>query len=199
MDTKQINSQDFPAVYKALDIDLSNLGCVMIDVESVFSPTFKKWFSTIYPTFEKDLVISKDKARFWIDGLVAEKTAHCTLLYGLLEPANDYKSQIEQILKGWNIDELEIESVGSFDSPYPDEPYFCIVGHVKVTPQLLEGHQRLELLPHVNTFVGYKPHITLAYVKKDEAVKEKWIQTLSEILVGKRLKVKKELNLGGNK
>ena len=188
---KQIKAHDYPEIYKGLGYDLSKLGCVMLDVEI---PSL--W--GLSQETGSELYYAKDKSRFWIDGLVGEKTAHCTLLYGLLETAKNYEMHIEQVLKSWTIKELEIESVGYFDSPYPDEPYFCIVGHVKITLELLEGHQRLELLPHINTFGGYKAHITLAYVVKDEAIRDRWINTMTSYVVGKKLKVIPKLNLGGN-
>ena len=192
--TKQIKSHDFPEVYKALGYDLSKLGCVMLDVNLTALQGL-----TWEIAMTQELYYAKDKTRFWIDGLVGEKTAHVTLLYGLLETAKNYESYIEQVLKGWKLEEVEIENVGFFESPYPDEPYYCIVGHVKLTPELIEGHQRLELLPHINTFAGYKPHITLAYIKKDDEVKARWISTFQEILCGKKIKIEEKLNLGGNK
>jgi hypothetical protein len=97
--------------------------------------------------------------------------------------------------------DVEIDHVSYFDSPYPDEPYYCIVAHIKVTPELLEGHQRLEFLPHINTFAGYKPHMTVAYIRKDqgEGYRDSLIQHLNNAWAGKRMEVLPYPNLGGNK
>lgn len=195
-----LKAHNFPEVYKALNVDLSKLGCVMLDVApiSLDGVLAQDGASDFLQTYQGDLYYAQDKSRFWIDGFVGSKNAHLTLLYGLMETAENYRSYIEQILKDWKMADLEIESVGYFSSPYQDDQYFCIVGHVKVTPELLEGHQRLEFLPHINTFPGYKAHITLAYVKADENVRDHWINAFQS-LVGKKLPVKEGLNLGGNK
>lgn len=142
---------------------------------------------------------SQNKERFWIKGWIAAETPHVTLLYGLLEEGKNFAPHIEQVLKGWKLEEVEVESIGYFESPYPDEKYYCIVAHLKITPELLEGHQRLEFLPHINTFAGYKAHFTIAYIEYDTKIRDEFIHTLSDILVGKKLKIKDGINLGGNK
>lgn len=197
----QIKAHDYPEVYKGLGLNLNTLSCVMIDIDSVamIGLLAEKDILNFAEANKEDLYTSKDKDKFWVDGLVCQKSAHCTLLYGLIEAADNYSWHIKKVLTGWKIDSLEIESVDSFDSPTEDEPYYCIVGHVKITPELLEGHQRLELLPHINTFGGYKAHISLAYIKKDAAAQSRWVKTFSKALVGEKLKVEDTLNFGGNK
>jgi 2'-5' RNA ligase len=192
----QLKSHDFEEVYRGLGINLSTLGCVMLDVEPL-----DNMYSMHAEGGESNLYYAKDKSRFWINGWVCDKTAHVTLLYGLLETAKNYEWHIEQIMKDWKLPEIEIESVGYFDSPYEDEPYYCIVAHIKVTPELLEKHQRLEFLPHVNTFAGYKPHMTICYIKKElgEQFRDSLIKSYNEAFVGKPMKANPVLNLGGNK
>jgi hypothetical protein len=51
-------------------------------------------------------------------------------------------------------------------------------GLIKKTPELIDGHERLTLLPHIQTFSEYKPHLTLAYVEHDTAVADKWVAAL---------------------
>lgn len=195
-----LKAHNFPEVYNGLGLNLNTLGCVMLDVEpiSLTGVLAQDGMSDFLPTYQGDLYYAKDKSRFWIDGFVGSKSAHLTLLYGLLETAKNYKWHIEKVLEGWKLLELEIEDIGYFTSPYEDDQYFCIVGHVKITPELMEGHQRLEFLPHINTFPGYKAHITLAYVKADESVRDLWIGAFKS-LIGKKLPVKEGINLGGNK
>lgn len=183
---EQLSSHNFKEVYQWLGIDLSRLGCVMLDVENIISGV------TIDPYY------ANDPSRFWIDGNVMQKTPHLTLLYGLINEAKNYEKHIEKLLEGWEMDSISIKDIGYFDSPYEDEEYYCIVAHIEVTKELLEGHQRMEFLPHVNTFTGYKPHVTLAYIKKDPAVRDDVISFLKKELVGQKLKVK-QLNYGGNK
>jgi hypothetical protein len=187
---EQIKAHDFPDVYEQLKIDLSTLGCVMLDLDPIPLPS-------LLPNIE--LHKSPNEKRFWIDGWVADKTPHVTLLYGLMQQAKKWDTYIDLLLRDWKLDSITIGDVGYFASPYVDEEYYCIVAHVEKTPKLVEGHQRLEMLPHINTFAGYKPHFTIAYIKKDDEMRDGLIAILKKDLVGKEFKVKKGLNLGCNK
>lgn len=193
---QQLKSHDFPEVYKWLGINLNTLGCVMLDVEPL-----DNMYSIGQEGAEVALYYAKNKERFWIDGWIADKVAHVTLLYGLLEQAKNYEAHIAKVLEGWQMKEVEIDHIGYFDSPYPDEPYYCIIAHIKVTPELLEGHQRLEFLPHINTFATYKPHMTICYINKEqgEAYRDLMIKQFNDLWAGKKLKIKETINLGGNK
>jgi len=181
---KQLSAHQFSKVYKDLSIDLDTLGCVMLDVESIAPPAL-----------DIELYYAKNKARFWINGWVADETPHITLLYGLLDKDYNWEGHIKTVLSDWVAEEIEIESIGHFDSPYQDEEYYCIVAHIKPTDELLEGHKRLEFLPHVNTFTGYKPHVTLCYIKKDLQKRNELLKALNQKLSGKKLAIK-QLNLG---
>lgn len=189
MPDRDVSANDFPHVYAALGIDLNKLGAVMADTEPI--P-----ISELVTKPEPDLYHAANDDHFWVRGAVGETGAHVTILYGLLKHATKLKAEIHEVLGDWTLDDVEIEKVGVFQSPYADEPYECIVAHLKVTPQLLEGHARLELLPHVNTFLKYRPHVTLAYVKKGAA--KRWVRELNNALMGKKLAIT-QLNYGTEK
>lgn len=181
-----LNSNQFREMYAEMGINIDKLGCIMLDVDggSIESPP------------EQDLYFTINPDRFWIKGFVAGHTPHVTLLYGLMESGNTkWKWEVDKVLEGWEMKLLSIAHVGYFDSPYPDEPYYCIVAHLLITPELLEGHKRLEFLPHINTFPDYKAHITLCYIKKDEAKRDALIRHYNETLTGKTLPVI-QLNYG---
>lgn len=186
---KQLSTNDFKGVYEGLAINISKLGCMMLDLEKMeLDNSFYDGF-TRFPIFEHLLYYTQDKEKFWIR-FVADKTPHVTLLYGLMQSAHNYKNYIENfLLKDWKMDDVEIDHFGYFESPYDDEPYYCIVAHIKVTPELLEGNQRMEFLPHINTFAGYKPHFTIAYIKKDEVARDNFIADLNLHHAGTKLKV----------
>lgn len=191
-----IKAHDFPKVHEALGINLSKLGCIMLDLEPLPNA-----YSMEFDGAGIALYYAKDKTRFWIDGWVFDKP-HITLMYGLLTPGNEspMKELVPMILEGWEYPEIEVEDVSFFDSPYPDEPYWCLVAKVKTSENLVEGNERLKFLPHVNTFPGYKPHATIAYIDKaqGEKYRDNLIEHFKKCFVGKSMEVK-GLNLGGNK
>lgn len=190
MEKKQLNARMYPKVYKDLGIDLSKLGCVMLDVNGEGIPKLPA-------KYEDDLYFSMNPDLFWIAGLVADKTPHVTLLYGLMQEAGEIKDKIFEVLDDWELRSVRVKGIAFFDSNMADEEYYCIIAEIDITPDLMEGHQRLQLLPHIDTFPEYKAHITLCYVKKDEEVKNRII-AFYRSLIGKRLPVE-GLNFGGNK
>jgi 2'-5' RNA ligase len=183
---RDLSANDFPHVYASLGIDVNKLGCIMADTEPI--P-----ISELVTKPEPDLYHAANKDHFWVRGAVGETGAHVTLLYGLLQHGTKIRSEVNEVLSGWSLDDVTIEKLGVFNSPYVDEPYKCIVAHLKLTPELLEGHARLELLPHINTFLKYRPHVTLAYVK--EGTEKRWLRELGNGLIGKKLAIT-QLNYG---
>ena len=140
---------------KDMGINPAGLGCVMLDVEPL---PVADWLPAEWAYY------AHNPERHWIKGLEAGN--HITLLYGLLSNANTIRSAVDEVLAGWEPGGISLESVGSFPSTFDDEPYSCIIGHIKVTPELLDAHARLSYLPHIDTFWHYKPHLTLGYVHK---------------------------------
>lgn len=181
----------FEGIYKDLNVNVDRLGCVMLDLEPLDS-----MLSIDGMGDGEMLYYAQNEDRKWIKGWVAGKNAHVTLLYGLMENAHTWADQVHAVLKDWSIDEVKIQDIGFFESPYEDEPYYCIVAHIEVDEKLLEGHSRLQFLPHIDTFSGYMPHMTVCYIKKDEATRDQLIKLLSSLWVGQSLKVHPEVNLG---
>lgn len=164
---RQFKAHDYADVYVDLGVNLNTLGCVMLGVEPID-------LSFIDSTA---LYYTNNLERFWINGRVADKKAHITLRYGLLPGVK--QRHAETVLQGWQPKPLDLRNsfIEVFPSPYADEDYGCVVLRPDIDKNdfLLEANERLSLLPNVNTFTGYKPHITIAYVKKpyvDEVVGE---------------------------
>jgi 2'-5' RNA ligase len=181
------NSNNFRGMYAELGINIDKLGCIMLDIDGANIPKHVD---------ESVLYFTSNPDRTWIKGFVAGKVPHVTLLYGLLESGQKNKEYVDQVLNGWSIEAVEVDHVGFFESPYEDDPYYCIIAHLKITDNLLEGHKRLEFLPHINTFPDYKAHITIAYVKKDEAVRDEVINQYNKFFYDNPLMTVKQINYG---
>jgi hypothetical protein len=184
---KEINANQYSTVYSELGINLSKLGCIMVGVDGA---PIQNIIS------DSDLYFSQNPDRYWIKGFVAGSVPHVTLLYGLLKSGNTtYRKYVDEVLVGWSINSVQIDHIGFFDSPYPDDPYFCLVAHVAISPALKDANQRLQLLPHINTFPEYKAHITIGYIKQDVVLRDTLIAQYNLMLQGKTLNTK-GLNYG---
>lgn len=181
-----LNAHNFEEVYKWLGINLNQLGCVMLPLEFIPEPDSLKGLA----------YTSDHPERFWIDGWVASYKAHVTLLYGLIHRAQNIEPHIRDVLDGWKCPHVFLDHVGFFPSPYPDEKYWCIIAHIRPDQSLVEGHSRLSFLPHINTFPRYTPHMTLGYIQCDEKVRDTAIKKLDKELVGQRIKVTGDIDLG---
>ena len=181
------NANQFTEMYASMGITLDKLGCIMLDLDGSIIE------NKLAP---EDLYFSSNPLRFWIKGFVAGHTPHVTLLYGLLKSGNtEYREYVDKVLEGWECEAVEIDHIGFFPSPYEDEEYYCIVAHLKITDELKQANQLLQLLPHINTFPGYKAHITIAYIRKNAELRDRVIAAYEYMLAGKELPVT-ELNYG---
>lgn len=183
----------FRHIHDELDIRISDLGCIMLDTDTVPVTEIMSKFKS---SPQDDLYVSpRVEERKWINGAVGERSAHVTLLYGLMEKGLTWKRYVDELLDGIDLHDIEIDCIDYFDSPYPDDPYYCIVAKVFVTEELALAHSRLSYLPHINTFPEYNAHVTLAYIKKDVDILEQWLEGLSigmdTYLIGR------EINYGG--
>ena len=192
----KISSHKFPQVYKDLGYNLSLLGCIMLDTEKLI----------VSDIISQDhLYFAEHKEHFWINGVVSEKVPHVTLLYGLLRTGLEMQKHVDAVLElveGVDFPEyfpreVTIEKVDFFESKLPDEDYYCLIAHVDPAP-LKEVNDRLRMLPHINTYPDYEPHLTLAYIKKDETLRDSYLELLNTRFAGKAVKAL-GVNYGGNK
>ena len=159
-------------IYKELDINTSNLKCVSLNIESL--PISIKDLGG-----DKALYYSKDKD--WISGYI---NSHITLIYGLLE--NVKKEHITFILNDLEIPEtIKIKNIEVFNNP--KEPYVCVIANLNTN--IIKFHKKLCMLPHINTRSNYRPHITLAYIKK-EFYSDKLIYKLNRLYSNIEIKTK---------
>lgn len=175
-----ISARDFPGLHEELGVDTDKLGCIMLDLQ-----TFD--VAKHVEGGVNDLVESTEPGDH-VMGAVAETDAHVTLLFGLLENGNTIKSQVDKVLAGWKCDSVTLGGVQAFDVP-ADAESVPIVATVEAWDAggVVEANERLRLLPHVNTFSRYNPHVTLAYVKNDPDTVHKWVKALGQVLPGMKL------------
>jgi hypothetical protein len=145
------NASDFPGLNEELGVGW-DLGCLMLDTE--------KPYGELVLT-DDDEHVSTDPRKRYVKGL--QKEWHVTVRYGLLERVK--KSHVDRVLDGVSIPkELVLGDVEMFPSTDPAEPYDCVVARVK-DDNLDWLNKQLSVLPNVNTFVEYKPHITIGYFR----------------------------------
>ena len=150
-----------------LGIRVGDLGCIMLDVDApvpIADVIPRAWeYSSDSPMLRH------------VSGIQDEH--HLTLLYGLLPQVRRW--HVDEVLDGWTGLDVAVttDMLDVFPSPIPDEPYSCIVARQSwgAGDEILNAHQRLSLLPHINTHPVFKAHVTLAYVhadRTDDAITE---------------------------
>lgn len=134
---------------------ISDLGCVMLDVEPEFPLNLPKEVG--YHSTHLD--------RKWISGVQSE--FHITLLYGLLINANKIQEEVKGLLRaGILFQSFETTEIDIFSSPFADESYDCVVMRVH-NGEVNDAHRALSAIPHINTFPRFKAHITLGYIRRE--------------------------------
>jgi 2'-5' RNA ligase len=84
--------------------------------------------------------------------------SHVTALYGLHD---DDPKAVKKILKNFPSFEVTLKSLTKFEAP----DYDVLKIDVE-SPELREVNKVLKSLPHTDKYTTYKPHLTIAYVKK---------------------------------
>lgn len=59
-----------------------------------------------------------------------------------------------------------------------------------VTPGLLACNARLQFLLYTTTFVGYRAHMTIAYINEDAGMRDCVVEELNGVLRGRPLPAK---------
>ncbi len=130
-------------------------GCVMIDYN------FSNW-SELLESIDHDDIYQVEGKSYGL-----QTRPHLTLLYGIHEEVTD--EDILKCFEGFVEDDFKVEINGV--SIFENSEFDVVKLEVVKTPKLEEINQRLSKLPNSNQFPEYKPHITLAYVKKGKGEK----------------------------
>ena len=137
--------------------DTSELKCVMLSTKII---------GTLDLSFAKGVQYS-DPQSYWIDGIVKSADRHITLRYGFLpqvRQAHVVEVVNPKVLIGAHVNLSRVEvwrpQEGEFDivvmTVDPDSP-------VWPGTTLRDVYDALGILPNINTFSDYRPHITLGY------------------------------------
>ncbi len=170
----QLASRDIPTLYDGLGIDFDKLGCIMLNTTKI--PVAQ------YIKDAGDDMVENDRG----SSLPGETEPHVTLLFGLLQNGNVWKEKVDSVLETWGCKTVTINRVSFFDLG----DSYAIVGIVNKSEEIVDGHERLTLLPHINTFSEYIPHITLAYVKHDDEIRDKWVFSLNKRYEGQMVQTR---------
>jgi hypothetical protein len=125
-------------------------GCVMVDFN------FTNW-SKLLESIDSDDIYKVEGKSYGL-----QPRSHLTLLYGIHDTVSD--EEILNCFKGFKEDDfkVQLDGVSIFENPEFDVVKLGVV----LTPRIKEINKRLSELPNSNQFPEYKPHVTLAYVKK---------------------------------
>lgn len=98
-------------------------------------------------------------------GLGREDEIHTTVLYGL---HSDTPEQVEKLVKGEDSPKVRLGKIEVFTE---SEKYDVVVIHV-ISNDLRKLNKLLkEKVPYTNKYSSYRPHVTIAYVKKGKGWK----------------------------
>lgn len=175
-------------VLRESEVDVRSLGYVGLTVgplrvrEALSGGTFG---NLVLPS---DYVYAPDgDYRSWVAGPVAENGGHITAKYGLLKPSKERVGVINRLVGDVTGMLVTVTGIEVFPSPYGDLPYDCIVALVE-GGRLRDINVALSLLPHIDTYATYRPHLTLAYLTPGLGSRVA-SQAAEEWLVGKRIHV----------
>lgn len=177
---------DFPAIYERAGMTgPGDLGCIMLDLEAI--PVDMLIRRSARPDVRYFWPTDDPQGRLnYAKGPVADHGAHATLLYGLTPDAEAgvrQRQSVDELLADLDLSFVIVQDVSYFPGMF-GLPYGCVIAHV-TSPALIEANRRLRFLPHVDTFVEYRPHVTLAYVQAADVSDA--VEALRASLVGKAL------------
>lgn len=136
------------------DSSMYEYGCLMVYVEI---PYWKDFLQKI----NIDDLFESENERYGL-----ETEPHCTILYGVHSDVDD--SEVLSLFDGITEDEFDIK-INGIDCFF-NKDYDVLKMNV-VSEKLNELNKLARSLPHTSQYLDYKPHLTLAYLKKGNGTK----------------------------
>lgn len=154
------NAHHYYGLHEDLGVNLNELGCLMLKTDSPLRSDGLNAISEFAYT-------ANDIDKFWwITGVATDW--HVTVRYGFMD--NVRQRHVDTVLEGLQMpEELTLSGIEVFPSSVPTEDYGCVVARVD-DRSLRKINQQLSVLPNVNTYPEYKPHITIGYFDVAKAI-----------------------------
>ncbi|MDR1264358.1 MAG: hypothetical protein LBK42_02025 [Propionibacteriaceae bacterium] len=135
-------------------IPTDNLGCVMLRCGT----------GSYEPLIEPEWAANPDVLPDYCEGtaFLNPNALHLTLKYGLM-PALVTGEDVDEALAGWR--PPPILFVTGFELFGGGDGWKALVATVENPPVLQQANHWLSLLPHIDTWPGYRAHVTLGYIK----------------------------------
>ena len=125
------------------------LGCVMMEVP------ISNW-EEITSSIDKEDIYEVEGENYGI-----QSNPHVTILYGLHKEVS--LDQIKSVFEDIDVSiDIKIEGIGVFENENFDVVKFNVIP----SETLLDLNNKLSEFPNSNEYPEYKPHITIAYMKK---------------------------------
>jgi hypothetical protein len=153
---------DYGFQQKYTPIGTKKLGCVMVGTTSPLVT------SDVLHTeeFTQKQYFTQRNDRQWIKGITPAGRHHVTIRYGFLPDVSAL--DLHKVANDVHIPEkLSITGYEIFLSPYDDEDadYECVVALIDPT-ELNDANLQFGVLPNINTYPEFKPHVTIGYFYK---------------------------------
>lgn len=147
------------------DSTVYEYGCILLDLDI---PNWKEDF--LSQILEED-VYEYNSERYGL-----ETEPHCTILYGLHKDITD--DQVQELFIGVKKSDIDIK-INGMDCFY--NPQYDVLKLNVESKQLVELNELAKTLPHTSNFPDYKPHITIAYLKRGTG--RKYVKPTFEMVV----------------
>lgn len=158
--------ENFKNYYDKLKIEDDKLIIFKKDIKyectMLYSDINKKEWNKFLNLIDKDdLYLGENQKDIDDEEFGLEKEPHITILWGIHPLKN--KEKVFEWLKNLKPIELEFNKISMFEN----EKYDVVKIDIKPTEELLKYRKyAIENIENTQTFDGYKPHITISYVKK---------------------------------